>query len=150
MLSDKIVALKLPSPLFVASGSSVRQVIETVQRHRTGAVLICEGKRLIGIMTERDVLMKVVARDVNHDEPVDAFMTPNPHTLTPDRTIGEAISLMNREGFRNVPIVDGETGDAIALFRVRDVIDYLAESFPEQVINLPPRPDQKMTTPEGA
>jgi CBS domain-containing protein len=150
LLSDKIVALKLPPPLSVASGSSVRQVIETVQRHRTGAVLICEGKRLIGIMTERDVLMKVVARDVNHDEPVDAFMTPNPRTLTPDRTIGEAISLMNREGFRNVPIVDGETGDAIALFRVRDVIDYLAESFPEQVINLPPRPDQKMTTPEGA
>ena len=150
MLSDKIVDLKLPPPLCVASGSSVRQVIETVQRQRAGAVLIYDGKRITGIMTERDVLMKIVARDVNYDEPVDQFMTPNPRTLSPDRTIGEAITLMSDEGFRNIPIVDPETGEAVALFRIRDVIDHLAESFPEHVINLPPRPHQRMRTAEGA
>ncbi len=150
MLSDKIVGLKLPRPISVPSGSSVRQVIETVQRHRTGAVLVCEDNRPVGIMTERDVLMKVVARDVSYDEPVDKFMTPDPRTLTPDRTIGEAISLMNDEGFRNIPIVDARTGEALALFRVQDVIDHLAESFPEHVLNLPPLPHQEMKTPEGA
>jgi CBS domain-containing protein len=150
VLSDKIAALKLPAPLCVAGGTSVGQVIDTVQQHRAGAVLICEGKRITGIITERDVLMKIVARDVSFDEPVEKFMTPDPQTLTPDRTIGEAITLMNSEGFRNIPIVDAKTGEAIALFRVRDVIDHLAESFPEHVINLPPRPHQKMQTPEGA
>jgi CBS domain-containing protein len=150
VIDDKIVSLKLPLPLSVPSGSSVRQVIDTVRRHRAGAVLVCEGKRLVGIMTERDVLMKVVARDVSYDDPVDKFMTANPRTLTADRTIGDAITLMNSEGFRNIPIVDGQTGEALALFRVRDVIDHLAESFPEHVLNLPPRPDQKMETPEGA
>ena len=150
MLDSKIVALKLPGPPCVASGSSVRHVIETVQRGRMGAVLVCDGTRVVGIMTERDVLMKVVARDVSHDEPVDRFMTRNPQTLTPDRTIGEAIALMNSEGFRNIPIIDGKTNKPLALFRVRDVIDYLAESFPEEVINLPPKTDQKIKTPEGA
>jgi len=150
LLNDKIVSLKMAPPLCVASGASVRQVIETVQRHRVGAVLVCEGKRLVGIMTERDVLMKVIARDVEYDEPVDKFMTPSPRTLTPDRTLGEAITLMNREGFRNIPIVDAETGEAVALFRIRDIIHHLAESFPEHVLNLPPRPHQKMLTPEGA
>ncbi len=150
MLSDKIVGLKLPRPICVPSGSSVRQVIETVQRHLTGAVLVCEENRPVGIMTERDVLMKVVARDVNYDEPVDKFMTANPRTLTPDRTIGEAIALMNDEGFRNIPIIDASTGEALALFRVQDVIDHLAESFPEHVLNLPPSPHQEMKTPEGA
>ena len=149
MLADKILTLKLPTPLFVASGSSVRQVIETVQRQQAGAVLVVEDKRLVGIMTERDVLMKVVARDVNYDEPVDNFMTPNPRTMTSSQTIGEAIALMNSEGFRNIPIVDAETGEAIALFRVRDVIHHLAESFPAHVLNLPPRPHQTMKTPEG-
>lgn len=128
----------------------MRQVIDTVQRHRTGAVLVCEGNRPIGIMTERDVLMKVVARDVSHDDPIDKFMTPNPCTLTADSTIGEAITLMTSEGFRNIPIVDPKTGEAIALFRVRDIIQQLAESFPEHVLNLPPRPHQQMKTPEGA
>ena len=150
VLSDKVVTLKLAPPLSVATGTSMGDVIDTVQRHRAGAVLICEGKRLIGIITERDVLMKVIARDVNYDEPVDKFMTANPRTLPPDATIGEAITLMNSEEFRNIPIVDPETNEAVAIFRVRDVIDHLAESFPEHVINLPPRPHQKMKTAEGA
>jgi len=150
LLADKIVTLKLPSPLCVASGSSVREVIATVQRRQSGAVLVCKEKRPVGIMTERDVLMKIVARDVDYGDPVDKFMTVNPATLTADRTIGEAIALMNREGFRNVPIVDPKSGEAVGLCRVRDIIHHLAESFPEHVLNLPPRSDQKMPTPEGA
>ena len=150
MIGDKIVTLELPRPLCVASGSTVREVIATVQRHHTGAVLVCDGHRPIGIMTERDVLMKVVRRDVNYDEPVDKYMTPAPRTLTGEDTIGEAIALMNSEGFRNIPIVDATTGEATALFRVTDIIHHLAESFPGHVLNLPPRSDQQMKTPDGA
>lgn len=148
LLSEKIAALKLPAPLSVSTGTSVREVIEQVQRVDAGSVLVCDGSRLIGIMTERDVLLKVVARDVDLAAPVDQFMTPNPQALTAEHTIGEAMRLMNSEGFRNIPIV--EDGHAIGLIRVQDIIDFLAESFPEQVINLPPRPHQKMPTPEGA
>jgi CBS domain-containing protein len=101
-------------------------------------------------MTERDVLMKIVARDVSYDDPVDKFMTPNPRTLTLDGTIGDAITMMMEEGFRNVPVVDSGTGEAVGLCRVRDVIHHVAESFPEHVLNLPPKPDQTMTTQEGA
>ena len=150
MLGEKIRSLNLQKPLSVPSGSSVRQVIETVEQHQAGAVLICEDHRPVGIMTERDVLMKIVARDVSYDEPVEKFMTPRPQTLTGESTIGEAISLMNRECFRNIPIVDAETGKATALFRIADIIHHLAESFPEHVLNLPPRSDQQMKTPEGA
>jgi CBS domain-containing protein len=150
LLSDKIRALKLPRPLTVESGTSVREVIHKVQREGSGYVLVSKNGRPIGIMTERDVLMKVVARDVDYEEPVDGFMTPEPLTLTPDNTIGEAISLMNEHGFRNVPIINPSTGEAISLFRIQDVIDYLAEAYPEKVLNLPPRPHQLLRTPEGA
>ena len=57
---------------------------------------------------------------------------------------------MNDHGIRNIPVVDPKTGEAKAIFRIQDVIDYVAESFPGQVLNLPPQPHQKMTTPEGA
>lgn len=150
MLADKIVTLSLPEPLRVPTGTSVRQVIETIQQQQAGAVLICDGPKFVGILTERDVLMKVVARDTKYDDPVDAFMTANPRTLTSESTIGEAIALMMNEGFRNIPIVDAATGSAIGLCRVRDIANHLAESFPEHVLNLPPRPHQKMQTPEGA
>ena len=149
LLADKIVSLKLGTPLFVASGSSMRQVIETIQQAQAGSVLIVEGERLIGIMTERDVLMKVVARRLDYDKPVDEFMTPNPRKLRPTDTLGDAINLMNEAGLRNIPIVD-EAGGVSAVFRARDVIHHLAESFPAHVLNLPPRPNQKMKTAEGA
>ncbi len=147
--NDRIRTLDLQSTPCVASGSSVRTVIETVQKQKAPAVVICEGKRPIGIMTERDVLMKIVARDVNHDDPIDKFMTPDPRTLTPDSTIGEAIALMVTEDFRNVPIVN-EDGEPIYLLRIADIIHHIAETFPEHVINLPPRPHQQLRTPEGA
>ena len=127
----------------------MRQVIETIQQAQAGSVLIVDGKRLVGIMTERDVLMKVVARHVDYDKPVDEFMTPNPRTLRPSDTIGDAINLMHEAGLRNIPIVD-ESGEAIAVFRARDVIHHLAESFPAHVLNLPPRTNQQMKTAEGA
>lgn len=149
MLSDKIRTLDLPRPLSVESGTSVRQVIKKVQHERANCVLITSANRLIGIITERDVLMKIVARDVDYEEPVDNFMTREPLTLTPDHTIAEAITLMNEEGFRHIPIIDSKTGEATSIFSVQEVINYLAEAHPEQVLNLPPRPHQLMTTPEG-
>ncbi len=150
MLNEKIGTLKLAAPLCVEIGTSVGEVINEFQRHTIGCVLVCDGPKLVGIMTERDVLLKVVARDVSSEEPVEKFMTPEPVTFTPDRTIGDAIDLMDQKNFRNIPIVSAETGEAIAVFSIKDVIDYVVESFPEQVMNLPPRPHQEMKTPEGA
>jgi CBS domain-containing protein len=51
--------------------------------------------------------------------------------------------------FRNVPIVDDE-GLVAGIVRPQDVLRYLAEAFPEEVLNLPPRPHQRMKEPEGA
>ena len=150
MLGEKISALKLPAPLTVQSGTPVARVVDDVQRHRVECVLVCEGRKLIGIMTERDVLLKIVARDVVNSTPVDEFMTPHPITMAPDQTIGEAIAVMDQHQFRHLPVVDAKSGDILGIFSVSDVIHFLAESFPDQVINLPPRPHQKIMTPEGA
>lgn len=149
LLDERISSLKLSSPLLVEAGTPVGDVVEQVQKRGVGYVLICNGRKPIGIMTERDVLLKVVARDVDYSEPVDNFMTRDPDTLTNDSTIGDGIALMDEKRFRHIPIVDKATGDVLAVFSVRHVIDHVTESFPEQVMNLPPRPHQKMTTREG-
>ena len=51
--------------------------------------------------------------------------------------------------YRNVPMVD-EAGTLVGVVRQQDIISYLAESFPEELLNLPPRPHQKMKKAEGA
>jgi CBS domain-containing protein len=112
-------------------------------------VLVYEAGRMVGIMTERDMLLKVVARDVDYNTAkIDDFMTRDPVTLSPDDTIGDAAALMDERHFRHIPIIAGD-GSAMGVASIKDIIQLLAESFPEQVLNLPPRPHQRMETPEG-
>ncbi len=69
-------------------------------------------------------------------------MTTEPRTLDLDQTIRDAIELMQTGRYRNVPLVDDD-GHLVGVVRQSDIIKYLAESFPEELLNLPPRPHQK-------
>ena len=147
--TDPISALGLPSPISIGRDATVGAALAAVQRHGMGYVLIVDNGRPVGIMSEREVLMKVVARDVKYDESVDKFMSHNPETLTQRDQIATAIRLMNEGGERNIPIVDAG-GKAVAVLRTFDIVRFLAEAFPAQMMNLPPRPHQLIAEPEGA
>ena len=99
-------------------------------------------------MSQREVLMKIVARDVKYESNVMEFVSKIPVTLTASERISRAIKVMIAEGVDNIPIVDSE-GKATAVLRAVDVIHFLAEAFPEQLLNLPPRPHQTLPKPEG-
>ncbi len=148
MLVDRIATLPLTPPVTVERGSSVGGLLDEVQSKNVGCVLVVEHGRLVGIITERDVLLKIVARDIPNTAVVDEYMTSDPVTLTLEHCIGDAVTLMNERNFRHIPIVD-DAGEAHGIVSVKDVINLIAESFPEKVLNLPPRPHQKMETPEG-
>jgi CBS domain-containing protein len=148
LMTARVSTLALTAPITVQAGSTVGALVERVQDRKVGCVLVEEAGRMIGIITERDILMKVVARDVSYAEPVDKFMTANPVTISPDNTIGDAANLMNERKFRHIPVVD-HNGQATGIVSIKDIIGIVAEAFPEQVLNLPPRPHQKMETPEG-
>lgn len=148
--TDPISSLGLPPPVSIGRDASVGAALGAVQQHGMNYVLIVESDgRPAGIMSEREVLMKIVARDVKYDASVDTYMSVIEETLTPKDTIAAAIQIMNRGGERNIPIVDG-SGKAVAVLRTVDIIHFLAEAFPAQVLNLPPRPHQMIPEPEGA
>ena len=71
-----------------------------------------------------------------------------PVTLNDSQTIARAVKMMIAEGIENIPIVDSD-GRATAVLRTLDIIHFLAQAFPEQVLNLPPRPHQTFAKPEG-
>ncbi len=150
MLTDKIGTLDRTPPFVVQSGSSIGAAMDEFERGAVGCVVICEGEKLIGILTERDVLLKVVARDVDYGMPVDEFMTPDPITLPLSATIGEAVNIMIERDFRHIPITEDGGDRPLAVFSIKDVIELVAQSFPAHVLNLPPRPHQEMSTREGA
>ena len=76
-------------------------------------------------------------------------MNREPRTFRIDDTVHDAIQLMATGVYRNVPIVD-EDRRVVGIVRQVDILKYLAEAFPEELLNLPPRPHQRMKESEGA
>ena len=146
--TDPISALGLQPPVTVSINASVGAALNAVQQHGQGYVLIVEDGRPRGIMSQREVLMKIVARDVKYESNVLEYVSKIPVTLTGTERISRAIKVMIAEGVDNIPIVDTE-GRATGVLRAVDVIHFLAEAFPEQLLNLPPKPHQTLRKPEG-
>ncbi len=146
--TDPISALGLPNPVTVPTTASVGAALEAVKTQGKGYVLIVEDGRPRGIMSQREVLMKIVARDVKYESNVMEYVSKIPVTLTETERIARAIKVMIAEGVDIIPIVDSE-GRATSVLLSVDVIHFLAEAFPEQLLNLPPQMNQILPKPEG-
>jgi CBS domain-containing protein len=148
---ERLRVLSRRQPVTVEPGTSLAECVRSIQRTGTGdSVFVCDASgRLLGVLTERDVFARLVGGTMDLDQPVETLMTTEPKTLDLDDTIRDAIVLMQTGRYRNVPLVDGER-QLVGVVRQSDIIKYLAESFPEELLNLPPRPHQRMKEPEGA
>jgi CBS domain-containing protein len=137
-------------PLFVESNSTLAAVIEAMQREDRGTVLVVQDEKLVGIFTERDVLMKVMGHAVDLTaSKVSAFMTRDPVTLPADAVVAFALNRMVVEGFRHIPLVDHDNRP-VAEVSMRNLIEYLTDFYNRDVINLPPDPHVKAGNREGA
>jgi CBS domain-containing protein len=135
-------------PLAAKADDSVGSVLQLLRAQRTGAALICEGPKLVGIITERDAL-KLMARGADMAAPVRDVMSKNPATLSALATVGDAIRVMSEGGYRHLPVVD-EAGIPTGVVAVRGIVHYMVDHFPETVYNLPPDPKAMPREREGA
>ena len=151
LTEEPLTVLRRRDPLTMAPGATLADCVRAIQRSGVGdSVFVCDADgRLLGVLTERDIFARLVNADVNLGLPVESLMTTEPRTLRPEQTILDAIALMQTGRYRNVPLVDDDRR-LIGVVRQNDIIRYLAESFPEELLNLPPRPHQHMKEPEGA
>lgn len=141
----------LKEPICVAPDSELRIAIEKMNESRVGCVLIVEGGRLVGVFTERDVLNRVVLRNLNvRQARVEEVMTRDPECLTLDDGIAYALNKMSVGGFRHIPLVD-ELGRPTAVVAMRNIVDYIVDLFPTEILNLPPEPSLEFArSREGA
>lgn len=147
---ERVGALARREPATIQLGAPLSAAVAAMQEGATRSVLITDGDgRLVGILTERDVVGRVLAANAFAGAPVDQFMSPLQDALGLDAGLGEALEIMTRGGYQGLPLVDAE-GRVAGHLDARDVLEYIAEAFPQEVLNLPPRPHQLMEQPEGA
>ena len=138
ILTEPIRGLEPREPVCVRPKTSVRDAIELMNDSGTGCVLVTQGERLVGILTERDVLKKVVGK-FDLDNLVERFMTKNPETVGMDDGLAYALNKMHIGGYRHVPVVDKE-GRPVGVVSVRDLVKFIVSLFPAAVLNVPPEP----------
>jgi CBS domain-containing protein len=117
--------------LSVEPGETITKVAERMVERNVGAVLVLDGRRLAGIMTERD-LVRAIARGLHVDAVVAEYMTKDPETIEPDDTTQHAAVLMIHGGFRHLPVV--ERDDVVGILSIRDLMHVaLEDSAPRGV-----------------
>jgi CBS domain-containing protein len=106
---------------------TVSEAVQEMNRRKIGSVLVMEGGVLVGIFTERDVLMRVVAAERDpKTTPVAHVMTRSPITIPSSMTVEEVMDLHSGKHFRHLPVV--ENGRVIGMISVRDILRWLAEA----------------------
>ena len=112
------------SLLTVEPGLGLKAVAERMVAKDVGAVLVIENGRLVGILTERDIL-RAVAGGITDETLVSDWMTRDPETMEPDETTRQAAVLMIHGGFRHMPIVDGD--EVVGMLSIRDLMRIVLE-----------------------
>jgi CBS domain-containing protein len=130
--------------------ASVAEVIQIMNDGSSGCALVVDGDLLVGIFTERDVLTKVAGGwDKATESSVRELMTPSPDTLPEDATVAFALNRMSVEGYRHIPIID-EDGRPVGVVGMRDIINWMVETYPDRILNVPPVPSSFPAKKEGA
>jgi CBS domain-containing protein len=129
IMRDPIKRVGPLKPLVAAPTTTIWDAIRIMREGHHGSVLVVDraaGEQLVGIFTERDVLLRVWGSglDIN-TTPVSRVMTPNPVVLGEDDILAYAIHLMAVRGFRHIPIVRADR--PVGFVSVRGILRYIAE-----------------------
>lgn len=107
---------------------TISDVAQLMKQKQVGAVMVVEAGKLIGVVTERDVLFRVVAERRDPATTLLAeVMTRNPRTIHPDKPFPDALHIMHEGGFRHVPVV--EDGRPVGMISARDALGPELEDF---------------------
>jgi len=109
-----------PDPVTVAPEDTVGEAAQKMVERGIGSAVVSDFGRLVGILTERDLLRAVAARTHSSEARVREWMTPDPITGEADMPAARAAEIMLDRGFRHLPVV--ENGRAVGIVSVRDVL----------------------------
>jgi CBS domain-containing protein len=135
--NDKIQAALLTAPiselltgedLLVASPEdTVQKIVKIFQEKKKNCVVVYKKKKLVGILSNRDILWKVVGKypDLSKVKVADV-MTYNPEWVKPNDPIAFAVNKMAMGGFRHIPVIN-EDGTPLSIILIKDVLGYLAQ-----------------------
>lgn len=125
LMREAVSVLEPANPICVSAETPLRKVIQTLIDKKIGCVLVTDGPDLLGIFTERDVLMNISGREQEvANDPIRDWMTPDPETIEEDDSIAFALHKMDIGGYRHLPVM--VAGSPKGVISIRDLVRHLA------------------------
>lgn len=120
-----LLAVKGSRVFSIGADATVFEAIRTMVDHNVGALLVMEGDRIVGIITERDYLRRVALEGrSSRTTAVREIMTSDVVVITPDRDLEEAMAAMTEKRVRHLPVLDG--GRLAGVISIGDVVKHLS------------------------
>ncbi|MGZ5290830.1 MAG: CBS domain-containing protein [Actinomycetota bacterium] len=116
-------------PVAVGPTTNLVEAARVMSTAHVGSVLVMLGASLAGIFTERDIMRALSdspSADAGRVSHVDRWMTPDPTTIGPEASAGEALDVMLSGGFRHLPVMD-PGGVVIGVVSMRDLVQAIAK-----------------------
>lgn len=113
--------------------ATVMDAVRQMAAKHVGAVIVGLDNRASGIFTERDLLMRVVARGLDPETtPITSVMTQDPETVSPDQKAVDALNRMHERGFRHLPVAAAD-GRIVGIVSIRDLHTYVKRQLEEEL-----------------
>jgi len=103
----------------VGPETTLGDAAEVLISRSIGALAVVDGRRLVGIVTDRD-LVRAVSKGAEVEEPVSEWMTDGPDTVSPEVSVSEAADWLLETGYRHLPVAVGE--ELLGIVDIRDVL----------------------------
>ena len=109
--------------------------LKLLSDHGVGAMLVMEGDKLVGVLSERDYTRKVALQGKNSREtPISEIMTANVITVSSETRTRECMALMSQHKIRHLPVVD--SGKVIGMISIRDIMDDIIADHEQTIAQL--------------
>jgi CBS domain-containing protein len=143
ILDTVIQDVKPSGAVTLPVNASVAKAIEVMRKKKVGAVMVVSNgrpRKLVGLLTERDLVNRVLSVKGYGRLRLDKVMTRAPESLRPKDSLAYALNKMSVGRFRHIPLVD-DRNVPVGMLSIRDIIDFVVELIPEAVLNLPSSPE---------
>jgi CBS domain-containing protein len=126
IVNVRVKDLMVKEPIFVESERTVKETAMVMDRSGHGCLLVRSGGRIVGIVTERDLVRRALAKGGNMSRAkIRNIMSSPLIVVDPETSVEEAVKVMAKHEVRRLPVVG--TGGLSGLITVTDIAKYLAE-----------------------
>lgn len=131
MFVENILGTKGDTVVTVTPETSIGDVVAELARHNIGAIVILDQGKVIGIVSERDIVRHLAgSAEGFRAQPVETIMTRAPKTCALTDTVDHAMNVMSRGRFRHLPVV--ENGGLVGIISIGDVVNRKLEDAEQE------------------